>query len=388
MEVEQFPASAAPVSTPSPGQAEPAVVTCAGYVGLAAEGRWHPVGFALSGTSLTFNSEGAATPLDLAGAEVREIAPPADGLSTLQIDGPGDRTTDIYVPLDFGALIAAAAVPAAPLAVTMSELGPDSDGAPIPSAATLGAASPPPPPVAPTIGAAAPDPAPAAEQEFCPYCQTEVSNDTTVCDRCGATHHADCWVESGGCAMVGCVQSAAHAAPAAGAAPGAAPSVPAPSAWGSPPSPGGAPVPAGAQVLQPPVVPTAAALAQVPPKRTGRRVLYAALLIALPVLAVVGTMNNWFEPITGHLYNEEKYEAAKDAARESGYSDGRSDGYDSGYDSGKSAGYASGKSEGYATGRVEGCRWVFDTLGTYLVYDRGYSYGYGTTYYLSESQCG
>jgi hypothetical protein len=334
---------------------------------------------------LAFNSGGSATPFDLSGVEVREISPPADGLCTLQIVGAGGRTTDIYVPQDFGALISAATVPSTPLAVTMSELAAVPAASPIPSPDSLEVASPP-QPAAPSIGTTAGDAEAPVELDFCPYCQTESLNDTTVCDRCGATHHADCWVESGGCAMVGCIQSAAQtAAPAAGA-PMTAPLVPsqAPAGWGSPLAPVGAPVPQGSQILQPPVVPTAAALAQVPPKRTGRRVLYAALLIALPVLAVVGTMNNWFEPVTGRLYDEDKLEAAKETARESGYSAGRSDGYEAG----KTEGFSSGRTEGYAAGLVDGCESVFETLDTYLVYDRGYSYGYGTTYYLSKSQCG
>lgn len=40
----------------------------------------------------------------------------------------------------------------------------------------------------------------------CPYCRfpLKVGAPTTVCPACEAVHHAECWADNGGCAMVGC----------------------------------------------------------------------------------------------------------------------------------------------------------------------------------------
>lgn len=40
----------------------------------------------------------------------------------------------------------------------------------------------------------------------CPYCLTslQAGEATHVCAQCGAVHHADCWVEGGGCSVFGC----------------------------------------------------------------------------------------------------------------------------------------------------------------------------------------
>lgn len=40
----------------------------------------------------------------------------------------------------------------------------------------------------------------------CPYCHTDLASagPIRVCSECEATHHHDCWVELGGCAVIGC----------------------------------------------------------------------------------------------------------------------------------------------------------------------------------------
>ena len=40
----------------------------------------------------------------------------------------------------------------------------------------------------------------------CPYCRFPLKDgqDTETCSACGAVHHGDCWLEGGGCAVVGC----------------------------------------------------------------------------------------------------------------------------------------------------------------------------------------
>lgn len=62
----------------------------------------------------------------------------------------------------------------------------------------------------------------------CPYCHFALKGSNIVsCPSCGAGHHAECWEENGGCAVLGC------AAVAIAARPPAPPSVPPP-----PPAPG------------------------------------------------------------------------------------------------------------------------------------------------------
>ena len=39
---------------------------------------------------------------------------------------------------------------------------------------------------------------------LCPFCRTDVTADETTCVSCGSNYHSDCWVESGGCVIVGC----------------------------------------------------------------------------------------------------------------------------------------------------------------------------------------
>lgn len=54
----------------------------------------------------------------------------------------------------------------------------------------------------------------------CPYCFTPVDGETVTCRACGAAHHADCYAESGACAVHGCTDSAERrdaAQPAIGA---------------------------------------------------------------------------------------------------------------------------------------------------------------------------
>jgi hypothetical protein len=39
---------------------------------------------------------------------------------------------------------------------------------------------------------------------LCPFCRTDVAADETTCVSCGSNYHSDCWVDSGGCVIVGC----------------------------------------------------------------------------------------------------------------------------------------------------------------------------------------
>ena len=39
---------------------------------------------------------------------------------------------------------------------------------------------------------------------LCPFCRTDVTVDGTTCVSCGSNYHSDCWVDSGGCVIVGC----------------------------------------------------------------------------------------------------------------------------------------------------------------------------------------
>jgi hypothetical protein len=64
----------------------------------------------------------------------------------------------------------------------------------------------------------------------CPYCHQALTEDRAlaVCGECGAAHHADCWRENGGCAVVACAGGPKAAAGARGPS-GSAPTEPAPS---------------------------------------------------------------------------------------------------------------------------------------------------------------
>jgi hypothetical protein len=75
----------------------------------------------------------------------------------------------------------------------------------------------------------------------CPYCRFALKQGVAACrcDACGALHHADCWADGGGCAVLGCAGAAD--ATAVMALPAAAPA-PAPSAGVAAPA-GGAPPP-------------------------------------------------------------------------------------------------------------------------------------------------
>lgn len=44
----------------------------------------------------------------------------------------------------------------------------------------------------------------------CPYCRFPLKGETTAerCDSCQALHHADCWQDGGGCAVLGCATMA------------------------------------------------------------------------------------------------------------------------------------------------------------------------------------
>jgi hypothetical protein len=63
----------------------------------------------------------------------------------------------------------------------------------------------------------------------CPYCRCPLKQDgeLALCPQCRAAHHADCWADNGGCAVLGC--SAAPGKSEASAAPaGSAPAPPQP----------------------------------------------------------------------------------------------------------------------------------------------------------------
>ncbi len=226
----------------------------------------------------------------------------------------------------------------------------------------------------------------------CPYCQTPADGELTECPRCHATHHRDCWVEAGGCAMVGCVQSvpaaagarnlagqtAAVAAPVPPTSPGSGrPLMPAANTWGST-SPAAVP---GIAASMPTTASTANFTVQ-PARRGWTKFLLGVLLIGLPISAVIATTNNWLEQFTGHLYSEPEYQSAKDRS----FSDGRSKGFDEGesegYDKGKSVGYG----QGLADGVEKGCLAVFDAVGSSVLYDRPYS-SYLSTTYIGKSSC-
>lgn len=48
--------------------------------------------------------------------------------------------------------------------------------------------------------------------EVCPYCRASIAPDDPVtdCEGCGTQHHADCFLENGGCTIFGCSQAPAE----------------------------------------------------------------------------------------------------------------------------------------------------------------------------------
>ena len=43
--------------------------------------------------------------------------------------------------------------------------------------------------------------------KLCPYCRTEIPPDdarAVICEGCQTPHHAECWLENGGCTLFGC----------------------------------------------------------------------------------------------------------------------------------------------------------------------------------------
>lgn len=215
---------------------------------------------------------------------------------------------------------------------------------------------------------------------ICPYCQSPVDGGSATCESCHAVHHEDCWAESEGCSVTGCTQSqaatlVAATAVASGSGAQTNAAVAGTGSWGS--STTAEPIAPGVEFGA--TAATAPHEFSAPPKRKRvlRTPLVVVLLIGLPILAVFGTVKNWWEPITGHMYSEEELVVATDTAESEGYDSGKSDGYDEGE--------SDGSAEGFAAGLEKGCELVFETLDTTMVYDTRSSYA--TAYYMTKSSC-
>jgi hypothetical protein len=86
----------------------------------------------------------------------------------------------------------------------------------------------------------------------CPYCRFAFKQGTDVvaCGFCHAAHHADCWADNGGCAIMGCEgapSATAHSAPTAVAPPAGPPAGRARPPVAPPPPPAPPPAPAARQ---------------------------------------------------------------------------------------------------------------------------------------------
>jgi hypothetical protein len=215
-------------------------------------------------------------------------------------------------------------------------------------------------------------PPPTIEVLACPYCHTPVEDAPWRCDQCGTPHHHDCWAEGGGCAIPGCAPTDPRSSASAWSA--TAPSGPGQVRAGYGGAGAGAPQgPAGwaASTDQPRVsaLPPATTSFTVRPAgaRSGaRRALVTCALVVLPVLAIVGTTNNWFSAITGRRYSSTELKQHQRAAQRRGYAEGHSAGYDEGhsdgYDEGHSDGYDAGYSAGRSVGFTAGCEAAVDAL--------------------------
>src|SRR5690554_5107130 len=57
---------------------------------------------------------------------------------------------------------------------------------------------------------------PMADRTRCPYCRAGWTADNAAqCPGCGLVSHRDCWIENGGCAVLGCSESPHDGPPAA-----------------------------------------------------------------------------------------------------------------------------------------------------------------------------
>lgn len=149
-----------------------------------------------------------------------------------------------------------------------------------------------------------------------------------------------------------------------------------------------------------------------------------SLLVALPVLTYVATVNGWLDWIAGPQFTQAEFDMANTAAEKSGFSQGERVGYDGGYEAGLDVGrklgeetgfeighaageqigfadgYSAGGSEGYEDGYVDGsaesygigyqdgCLVLFDLLGTTRIgswWDYYYSPAYA--YYYESGVC-
>lgn len=186
---------------------------------------------------------------------------------------------------------------------------------------------------------------PVLPKTSCPYCQLAFDGPdvpTLNCERCGTHYHPDCWAEAGDCAIPGCLPS-----PGSPAAP--EPEVVAQAAGAAVWPPFGA-VPADVE----PAATEPAAVDAAKSKRLTRRIGAVVAVIALVVLASVGTKLNWFSSLTGKVYSEKEFEQATTDAlvegRSAGYAEGRSEGYESGRSAGYDSGFSAGRTAGYKAG--------------------------------------
>lgn len=106
----------------------------------------------------------------------------------------------------------------------------------------------------------------------CPYCRFPLKEraDVVECGSCGAVHHADCWIDNGGCAVMGCAEAPSS-----------------PNTGEIPPQPSGKPVAAASGPL-----PQATTGAQTESQSTNA-LLYVAggiVVLALAIIAVASVV--------------------------------------------------------------------------------------------------
>jgi hypothetical protein len=163
----------------------------------------------------------------------------------------------------------------------------------------------------------------------CPYCRFALKPGAEVieCGGCRAPHHADCWSDNGGCAMMGCVGG-----PAPTEAAGDAPTevLPPPPPPPPPPVPAAAPGPAAAPVAQAatpaPAAPPSGGPPYPPPGGPAPRgsswggpalvaaVLVLALAVAGGAVALVVSSNKEDAPTTSATIEDTSASDAADSA--------------------------------------------------------------------------
>jgi hypothetical protein len=114
-----------------------------------------------------------------------------------------------------------------------------------------------------------------------------------------------------------------------------------------------------------------------------RKLLMAAPLVILPLLASVGAISGWFSFALGPVYTDLSgaERAGRAAGAAVGWEQGQKDGFDQGYEAGITKGQEVGLAQGMRKGKARGYK-----LGFEEGYEEGYEEGFDEGYELGLPQ--